>query len=257
MYKKSLYKYIFILLFVFFAFPFNVLAQNSPEIAVSLDVGEDSQEGSIVCSEDGERAYSLCDVDYATTMYGVVVTNPAASITNIDSDLPLVAKTGRALVLVSSVNGNIAVGDLITSSTTPGVGQKASKNGYVLGSALQAYESDDPSQTSLIEVAVNIHTEVSLSEASDNLIELLKQGLSAATIGPLAALRYLLAAGVVILSFALGFIYFGRVASVGVEAIGRNPLAGRTIQFSVFLHILLTIVIAAAGIGIAYLILIL
>ena len=61
----------------------------------------------------------------------------------------------------------------------------------------------------------------------------------------------------VIMGFGLGFIYFGRIAKAGVEAIGRNPLASRTITSGLVLHILLTIVIVGAGLGIGYLILVL
>ena len=58
-------------------------------------------------------------------------------------------------------------------------------------------------------------------------------------------------------SFVMGFVYFGRVARSGIEAIGRNPLASRIIQFNVILHILISIVIVLVGLAIAYLILIL
>jgi F0F1-type ATP synthase membrane subunit c/vacuolar-type H+-ATPase subunit K len=68
-------------------------------------------------------------------------------------------------------------------------------------------------------------------------------------------LRYLTAALMVILGFVLGFVYFGRIAKAGVEAIGRNPLSSKTIEFGLILHILLTIVIVGAGLGIGYLIL--
>ncbi|KKW33506.1 MAG: hypothetical protein UY78_C0010G0001, partial [Parcubacteria group bacterium GW2011_GWA1_53_13] len=38
----------------------------------------------------------------------------------------------------------------------------------------------------------------------------------------------------------------------GVEALGRNPLAGRLIEFGVFLNLFLTLGIIAIGIIIAY-----
>jgi len=62
---------------------------------------------------------------------------------------------------------------------------------------------------------------------------------------------------VTITSFILGFVYFGRVARSGVEAIGRNPLASRIIQFNMLLHIVMSMVIVLIGLAIAYLILIL
>ena len=69
---------------------------------------------------------------------------------------------------------------------------------------------------------------------------------------PRLALRYILgfliAAGAII----IGFTYFGKVARTGVEAVGRNPLAARLVEFSVFLNLFLTLGIIAAGAVIAY-----
>ena len=62
---------------------------------------------------------------------------------------------------------------------------------------------------------------------------------------------------IVLITFALGIWYFGRVARSGVEAIGRNPLATRAIQLGVILNLLLTLVILLVGIALAYLILVL
>jgi len=72
----------------------------------------------------------------------------------------------------------------------------------------------------------------------------------------LASLRYLLAILVAMTSFILGFVYFGRVAKGGVEAIGRNPLARRAIQIGGALNLVLTLSIMAGGIVLAYVILI-
>jgi F0F1-type ATP synthase membrane subunit c/vacuolar-type H+-ATPase subunit K len=53
----------------------------------------------------------------------------------------------------------------------------------------------------------------------------------------------------------LGFVFFGRVVARGVEAMGRNPLAGSLIAVSVVFNLILTVVIMLVGLGIAYLIL--
>jgi hypothetical protein len=72
----------------------------------------------------------------------------------------------------------------------------------------------------------------------------------------LASLRYLLAIIVAVMAFGLGFVYFGRVAKGGVEALGRNPLAGRAIQLSVLMNLILTVAIMVGGLVLAYIILI-
>jgi F0F1-type ATP synthase membrane subunit c/vacuolar-type H+-ATPase subunit K len=168
------------------------------------------------------------------------------------SDQPLVVSTGNAPVRVNNANGAIKIGDLVTSSTESGVAHRADRAGYVLGTALEEYDSDT---VSTIYVSLNVHPSNSFTDSRSNLLETLRQGLVAPLLTPLAALRYILAAAVVVLSFVLGFIYFGRVAKSGVEAIGRNPLASRKIELTVLLNIILTIGIALVGFGIAYLIL--
>ena len=60
----------------------------------------------------------------------------------------------------------------------------------------------------------------------------------------------------VVASFVFGILHFGKMAKSGVEALGRNPLAAKTIQFGILLNVLIAIVIMALGLGIAYLVLI-
>ena len=169
----------------------------------------------------------------------------------------LVMQKGDVLVRVSSQNGNIEVGDLVTTSTVPGVAKKATSNGFILGLALEAYASDDSETTGNILVSINIHPTSSFVGDRANLVANIRQALSAPVIAPLASLRYLLAFIIAILAFALGFLYFGRVVKSGVEAVGRNPLASRVIQITVIINILITLVIVVTGLAIALLILIL
>jgi hypothetical protein len=105
-------------------------------------------------------------------------------------------------------------------------------------------------------VSINIHPSSSFVGSRSNLVANIRQALSSPIVSPLDSLRYLLAFIIAIISFALGFIYFGRVVRTGVEAIGRNPLASRIIQATIFVNILITIVIVLTGLAIAVLILI-
>ncbi|MEK7498151.1 MAG: hypothetical protein AAB656_04520 [Patescibacteria group bacterium] len=230
-------------------------AQELTEVAISLPItGGDAASGSLICTND--QSYVLCDQEYSNSIYGVVNSTPSLSIVNDDAGSKLVVKSGIVEVRVTAKNGNILTGDLITSSTTAGVGQKATHNGYVLGAALADFSPDDPNAEGQIGVSLNIRaTNEVTDDAGTDLLSTLKQGLTSAFLTPLAALRYISAALIVLVAFALSFIYFARIAKAGVEAIGRNPLSSRTIQAGVVLHILLSIVIIAAGLGIAYLIL--
>jgi hypothetical protein len=236
----------------------NVNAQvSSSGIAITIELaGDNINDGSIVCKKD--QSFKLCDSEYDTEMFGVVVDNPAAAFEEEEKDANyLVISSGKTAVRVSSRNGNIKKGDPVTSSTIPGVGMLAKNNGYVLGMSLEDYSSDNPDSINTIMVVMNIHPAAGLSGAKSNLMSALRQGLSAPMFEPLDSLRYLLAALILLLSFVMGFAYFGRVSKTGIEAIGRNPLASRMIQLSIIMHIMITIVIVLIGFGMAYLILIL
>ena len=131
--------------------------------------------------------------------------------------------------------------------------QLASKNGYVLGTALEDFSEG----SGAIQVVVDIHPATGTSKStSSNLIQFIREGLAVPVFEPLESFRYLLAAIMVIIAFTLGLAYFGRSSRAGIEAIGRNPLARRVIQFTTLLNVLLTIVIVVVGLTVAYFILI-
>ncbi len=233
----------------------NIFAQDatSSGVAIPTTIEENvTDDGYIICS--GSAGYVLCNKEYDQSIYGVVSLHPSVSlgVTAVDNEKYIISK-GNALVHVSTKNGTVKEGDLITTSTDPGVGMKAAKNGYVLGTALESLEQGEAN----IYVSINIHPSASFAESRSNLTELLKMGTSSFLLTPISAFRYLLAAIVVVISFVMGFVYSGRLAKTGVEAVARNPLAQKKIEFTVLLHILITIVIFLMGIGIAYLILVL
>jgi F0F1-type ATP synthase membrane subunit c/vacuolar-type H+-ATPase subunit K len=225
-------------------------------LPINLKEGEEVTDKSIVCSMDG--GYGLCSRAYDTEMYGVITNNPSASLEYEDkTGVALVMTSGSVVVRVTAKNGNIQKGSLVTTSDIPGVGQLADKNGYVLGTALEDFKPPNPNDTGEINIAINIHPAAGMTGARSNLLTVLREGATAPLFEPLDSLRYLLAALILLLSFILGFAYFGRVSRSGVEAIGRNPLASRMIQVTVLMHVLITAVIIFIGFGMAYLILIL
>ena len=254
----KLFKSVVIVLVLLLAFTGIAKAQiGSLGVAQPVELNiEDAQNGDILCTQQG--GFILCDREYDPSIYGVITDNPAIAFESVDiPNSRLVMRTGDAIVRVTSRNGNIEIGDLITTSDVPGVGMKAALNGFALGMALEAYSSDDTEAIGDVLVSINIHPVSSFAGDRSNLVANIRQALSAPVISPLASLRYLLAFLIAIMSFALGFLYFGRVVRTGVEAVGRNPLASRTIQIAVIINILITIVIVFTGLGVAFLILIL
>lgn len=80
----------------------------------------------------------LATISYDPKAFGVVVRDPAYFVRNGTFDGVKVAEYGRASVKVSTANGNIAVGDYLAASTTPGVAVRATAN-PVIGRALSVF----------------------------------------------------------------------------------------------------------------------
>lgn len=229
-------------------------AQTSEGVAVYVPISEtDAQDGDIVSLS--EKGFTLSREDYDANMYGIISENPAVAFENEQKkEGKPVLRAGRVYVRVSGQNGPIKKGDLITSSKRAGIGQKATRSGIIVGLALENFESGNKDDVGKIFVALSIG--YSAIGGRLNLLELIKTGAGAPFLTPLGSLRYLLAALVVIISLVLGFISSGRIVKAGIEALGRNPLAGKLIEFTVFLNIALTLGIMFIGLAIGYIILV-
>ena len=223
-------------------------------LSVSTELADkNAQEGDIISSTDKGLVRSR--IEYDASVVGVLVKDPAIALENIlDQNPSYIISEGQVTVRVSTKNGPIAKNDLITSSSIPGVGQKATSNGFVIGNALENYSGNSVGN---IEIDLRLHFSNAAPNMSRNLLATIKNAGTAAFLSPFEAFRYLAAALVAIIAFIIGFTYFGRVAAKGVEAVGRNPLAGRLIELSVVLNILLTGVIIFVGLAISYMILVL
>lgn len=230
-------------------------AQDFTGTAANIDIKEDNVPvGSIISATDD--GYIMSKTEYDSGIYGVVSNTPAVVLESVDNPgFRSVVYSGQAEVLVSTSNGDIERDDLITSSEDPGIGMKATENGFVIGVALQPF-SGEGTGTILVNVSPNYHERTTTLNYNRNLFSLLGDARNAVFLSPLEALRYLVAALVALFAFIIGFVFFGRIAQRGIEAIGRNPLAGRFIEFSVILNVLLTALIIVVGLGVAYLILI-
>ena len=233
----------------------DVNAQVTSNGVATPVVVEDDQvnPGSVICTQTS--SFALCDSTYSSNVYGIVTDYPAASFeTDPVENQFLISTYGEAIVRVNTSNGPIKKGDLLTTSDTAGVAQKANRNGYVLGLAQEDFDSPDEGT---IIVSIDIHPTTAFTDVRSNLLQALREGLAAPILTPLAALRYILAALVTIVSFVLGFVYFGRFAKTGIEAIGRNPLARWQIQSSVVFNLVLMAGIFGLGLALSYLILVL
>lgn len=162
---------------------------------------------------------------------------------------------GKAYVKVTSRKGNININDPITTSTNPGVGEKALDSGYILGNALQAYSSNNPNTVGMIIVELNPRYNSLNNTSGKNLIQSFSIAANAPFLSPLTSLRYLLAVLISAFAFGFGFFYFGNISKHSMDALGRNPLAARSIERGLVLNIILAVGIIVGGIYLSYIIL--
>ncbi len=112
------------------------IAEEFPTWDYSIEAGD-----IVVASTTYQNTIEKSSSPYQNNMLGIVPTKPGLLLTsNEQSDNKLVSLAGRVAVKVSTENGAIAIGDFITSSSTPGVGMKATKAGRIVGMALEPYD---------------------------------------------------------------------------------------------------------------------
>lgn len=235
------------------------LSQESTEATLGVAqmmqiVGEDIKDGYVISSSAEGPTPST--VAYDPQVLGIVARDAAIILNNTteENGIPVISQ-GTVYVLVSSADGPIAQGDLLTTSTNPGVAVKAVQDGYVLGRALQDYDNPDPEHVDKIAMSLNLHYYSAKPTLAGSLTDILKIALNTTDGVPSPWIKYIVAAIVVIGSFVLGYLTFGRTAAKGVEALGRNPAASKIIHLGIILNVSIVVVIVLVGLVVAFLIL--
>jgi len=179
---------------------------KSASLTLGLDVAENytgdlenlAEPGDVVKLKkvDGKTIVVPADSVYGKDVIGVVTTKPGIVLDDeMEEPKVPVVLAGRIPVKVSTMNGNIKVGDKLTSSSIPGVAVKAIKSGKVIGTAMEDYSGEDVGN---IVVHFNLNNSLGSSEylfedninltassSAENIIEALKsqdQGLSGSEI---------------------------------------------------------------------------
>lgn len=241
---------IFCLIISFFYFVAFANAQlSSYNIARYVEVKDTNVEIGSIIAQNPNGSFTKSKKAYDTQAKGVVVANPAIYVKSDDvNEKFALANAGYAKVLVNTSNGAIKRGDMLRTSTTQGVAVRADKSGFVVGTSLQDYSNKNKTQSTLINAEINIHFAPSPSTVGSSLSDIFNLSALASYEQPLIVFKYVVAAIITLLSLVLGFFYFGRIASRGIEALGRNPLASRSIQFGIVMNVIITCVIIGVGI---------
>ncbi|MDO8716371.1 MAG: hypothetical protein Q7J73_06140, partial [Dehalococcoidales bacterium] len=143
------------------------------DFAERFYVPEPTEPGDIIGIVNGTNAKATAN----TQLLGVI-SDTAGFVGNNKEDIdpatnPIVGLLGQVKTKVSTEQGPIAVGDPITSSSTPGVGMKATTAGQVVGIALEQY--DGTQQDNKILVFVSPHwlgNDLSVQDQNGQLVNL-------------------------------------------------------------------------------------
>jgi len=202
--------------------------------------------------------YAPATEPFDNDILGVIVESSSLALVDTGNpDAKLIMQKGEAQILASSSAGDIKKGDYITSSETPGVGQKADKNGFVVGRALEDLTVNPETNTGLVWSAIEPKYTYVNNTMKTNLLDALRSGSLSPLLNPVESLRYILAALIVAATFIIGFSTFGKSSGRTIEALGRNPLAQKSIKTAMVFNMILAFGVMLIGLALAYLILVL
>jgi len=222
---------------------------------------------------DASKIQPLAQAD-GNQMLGVVVSanDAPVSLSDPGAQETFVATYGHYGVLVSDQNGAIKSGDLLVVSSLAGVGMKADATQQtVIGKAMQGFDgkSNVDSTVSLstsggtrsvnlgritVDVAVS-HNPLYQKASTPGVPQLLSKLAQSVTSQPVSAFRIYASLAVIIVTLAVaGSVLFAGVRS-GMIAIGRNPLAKRSISRNLVQVTLMALIVFVIGVFAVYLLL--
>lgn len=241
------------------------------EVAETFDVPADSVDGDILSYS--EKGIILTSKENDEKIFGVIETEPLVAYRRNDNTGMPAVRSGTVEVNVTTINGPISSGDLVTSSVIPGKGERSKISGYIVGVAMEPFSETDgqeyeykPSsgqsrkvRMGKINVALKIeYSEITTARNANRLFDAINAAFFRNVQDPekfVVIIRYFLAGLAVVISFLIGFFTLARTIPKGIEALGRNPLAKNTIQFGIILNIIFTVGIALVGIAAAIILL--
>ncbi len=214
---------------------------TSANISHSYNATTTIENGSIVSLDpDNSDNIEAASTANGSRLLGVAVASDD-SLLAIDADVTKVqvATSGTATTLVTTLGGDIKVGDQIAVSPFEGVGMKASPGEHVIGLAQTAFSSSSEgarnqsitskdgkkTEVALGYVRVSIAVGTAATAGGDealNGLQRVAKGLTGHTVSTLRVVISIIVATVALIAL-ITLIY----ASIygGIISIGRNPLA--------------------------------
>lgn len=227
--------------------------------------------GSIVSLQKNTTDHvDSATVANANYMLGVTIDsgNSQLTVSSGQNNQVEVATSGVEEVLVSDINGGIAVGDPITASPISGVGMKATGNVKVIGLAQDAFPNSTASRESYApksgpkqtvnvgEVPVLINVAFYYRQPNKTIIPAAIQNVANALAGKaVSPLPILISIGIFIVTlFVVVSIIYSMIHS-SIISVGRNPMSQAAVYRNVIQLSALVVIIIMAGVGAIYMVL--
>lgn len=213
---------------------------SSANISHSYRSNDTIRNGSIVSLDPSQSNYVVpANVSNGSRLLGVAVAdNDSLIAVDATPGAVQVATEGSATTLVSTLNGDIKVGDQVAVSPFNGVGMKAAPGSRLIGLAQTAFNGGTPGavtetvktksgqqrtvKVGYLRVNIAIGTNASLVGGDLNSLQRVTQSITGHTV-PTARIIISLAVAVVALLALITLVYASIYGSI--VSIGRNPLA--------------------------------
>lgn len=203
---------------------------------------ENVEDGSVVITSlDGMY---LSRYPYDSTLSGVVALKAAIVLGFKKDGLYPINTKGTINTRVATINGKIAKGDLVTSSTISGVAMRASKTGMVLGTAMTDYVAEDPNEIGRIPVYIEIRVHEFGVKEEEYAIK-----------REVAMWRVGLGAVLAVMTTVLCFYLFGKYTAKMIEAMARNPLSSKSVKRTMLMQGMFLFLFVATGYVVSYILL--
>lgn len=219
-------------------------------------------------SEEGDSGVERADQNNSKRIVGVVTTSDSSSVTLASgTSQVLVESEGDVEAYVSDISGDIKRGDLLALSSFKGILMKAKEGhvGTVIGVA--AEDSDSVGQedathysylesgvnksTSIVKIRINLNKQASVAgaQAAPSALSKIGESVTGKQVSDIRVLAALII--FILVMIAEGGIIYGAVTSA-ITALGRNPLARKTIRREMTRVIVVAIGVLALGLGAVY-----
>src|SRR3989338_6726712 len=200
-----------------------------------------AEAGDIISIERGQATttYKLANTPIDDSVVGVVVPQPLILFDNNSAGTPIV-NTGQTRINVSTIGGFIITGDVITTGTLPGKGEKANDaTSYMIGIALESFPTTtDTSGLPRIQIegrevfvgtiAVDLKIGPAISKPGISIGSILDKNVIARLErfdDTKTAIQIIIAAMLALGSIFFAFRNFGSSIQNGIISVGRNPKA--------------------------------